>query len=50
MDPHEEISQLGFEWTPLHYACHFKSPDITEFLIQVAYTKYTQDYENIMNV
>lgn len=49
-DPHEEISQAGYFWTPLHYAAHFNSSECLKFLIKVAYVKYPGQFVEIMNI
>ena len=33
VDPHEELSVKGHNWCALHYAAHFKVPEIMELLI-----------------
>ena len=45
IDPHEEISQAGYFWTPIHYACHFKRTEILEYLLGIAYRKHPDTYE-----
>ncbi|KAL4445027.1 hypothetical protein ABPG74_018755 [Tetrahymena malaccensis] len=53
IEPGEEISTFGNQWTPIHYAVFFKSPKILEFLIQLTYLKYknnVEKYVQIMNM
>jgi ankyrin repeat protein len=45
VDPHEELSKAGYFWNSFHYACHFDKPKILEYLIQVAYRKFPEEYE-----
>ncbi len=50
MDPHEELSVKGYFWCCLHYAAHFKSNEILEFFIKLAYIVYPDNFSEIINV
>ncbi|KAL4494524.1 hypothetical protein ABPG72_004426 [Tetrahymena utriculariae] len=50
IEPGEEISTFGNQWTPIHYAVFFKYPKILEFLIQLTYLKYKNDVEKYVQV
>ena len=50
VDPHEELSVKEHNWTGIHYAAHFKAPQILEYLLILTYTKYPKDYIRILNM
>jgi ankyrin repeat protein len=50
VDPHEEVSVKGSNWTPLHYAGYFKRPRFLKYLVKLTYEKYPQDYASIINI
>ena len=47
--PHEELSDAGYYWTSIHYACNNKDKEILEYLCRLTYEHFPQDYEKIMN-
>lgn len=47
--PHEELSDSGYYWTSIHYACNNKDKVILEYLCRLTYEHFPQDYEKIMN-
>lgn len=47
--PHEELSDSGYYWTSIHYACNNKDKNILEYLCRLTYEHFPQDYEKIMN-
>lgn len=50
LDPNEEISVKGFYWTCLHYAAHFKSLKILEFLLVQIYKDNRENFQQIVNL
>lgn len=50
VDPYEELSEKGYNWTGFHYACHFNNCEALEFLITLSYRKYQNLYSQILNM
>ncbi|EAS03755.1 ankyrin repeat protein (macronuclear) [Tetrahymena thermophila SB210] len=50
IEPGEEISTFGNQWTPIHYAIFFKSSKILEFLIQLTYLKNKNNIEKYIQI
>jgi len=49
VDPHEEISVEGYNWTCLHYAAHFNAASILEYLIKRAFDRNKERFLEIIN-
>ncbi len=49
IDGNEEISSPGYQWGPIHYAIHFKTPKILEYLLLRTYSRHAADYADILN-
>lgn len=50
VDPNEEVSEGGYNWTALHYSCHFKQPAILELFINLIYKKNLNFFQDVMNI
>jgi len=49
VDPHEEISVKGYNWTCIHYAAHFNAEQIIEYLLKAAYARTPDKFLEIVN-
>jgi len=49
IDPNEEISVSGHNWTPLHYAAHFNADQILEYLLNRTYQRNANQFTEIVN-
>lgn len=50
VDPNEEVSVSGFNWTALHYSCHFNQPNILELFINLIHKTNKNFFQDVMNI